>query len=110
MATLNPSSFKHYHIILTCLLNPADKLATVSLLLTLTSLFFGRIIPFENSVNKNGQLKTAHKLRHTLFIIHILDLKYSLRYKSGTIRCLYPMLKKINYMVMRRILTPSCPL
>jgi hypothetical protein len=53
------SCFKHYLIIPTCLLKPADKLATVSLLLESTSCFFGRIIPFENSVNKNWQLNSA---------------------------------------------------
>jgi hypothetical protein len=46
-------------MILTCLLKPADKLATLSPLLESTSCFFGRIIPFENSVNKNGKLKKS---------------------------------------------------
>ena len=63
------STFECYCTVRTCLLKPADKLATVSFLPAVTSSFFGRIIPFENSVNKNGQLyitHTLHKNVHTL--------------------------------------------
>lgn len=97
-------------MILTCLLKPADKLATVSLLLALTSSFFGRIIPSENSVNKNGQLNTVHKLRHNLFKIHISHLKYSLKYKLGTVRCLYRMFENNQFYGYEKILTLSCPI
>jgi hypothetical protein len=94
-------------MILTCLLKPADKLATVSLLLALTSSFFGRIIPFENSVNKNGQLNTVHiMLRHNLFIIHISHMKCSLKYKLGTIRCLYHMLKDKQFYGYEKNINP----
>jgi len=57
-------------------LKPADKLATVSLFPAITSSFFGRIIPFENSVNENGKLYVTHTHIHTLHKnIHILTSK-----------------------------------
>lgn len=68
------STYKLYFIVRTCLLKPADKLATVSFLPAIASSFFGRIIPFENSVNKNGQLYVTHT--HTLQKnVHILTSK-----------------------------------
>ena len=61
-------TFKHYFTIHTCLLKPADKLPTESLLSALTSSFFGRIIPFENSVNKYGQLYVTHTSHKNIYI------------------------------------------